>query len=281
MLYDWTSTAALGVVRDIQPKEPLTLTGEGLWVCLISSGRCTASLTDASPSPAGSALILPPQSAAAGHLVLSRAPLTLTPEGESHLLCIQLTGQAAVQFLAGLTELPFLARGETCPAAAELLGRLAAEADTPRSRAASQLAFALLCELAGADSAAPPLPPLVEAAIEDIRPNYAGLYGVEELSERLGVSKSHLVRTFTAAVGVPPGRYLTTVRVEAAMRLLLHREYTLDVIASLCGFSGANYLCRVFKKETGQSPAQWRALAGQTARPLSPAESQREQALYI
>ena len=266
MLYDWTSTAALGVVRDIQPKEPLTLTGEGLWVCLISSGRCTASLTDASPSPAGSALILPPQSAAAGHLVLSRAPLTLTPEGESHLLCIQLTGQAAVQFLAGL---------------AELLGRLAAEADTPRSRAASQLAFALLCELAGADSAAPPLPPLVEAAIEDIRQNYAGLYGVEELSERLGVSKSHLVRTFTAAVGVPPGRYLTTVRVEAAMRLLLHREYTLDVIASLCGFSGANYLCRVFKKETGQSPAQWRALAGQTARPLSPAESQREQALYI
>jgi len=186
-----------------------------------------------------------------------------------------------VQFLAGLTELPFLARGETCPAAAELLGRLAAEADTPRSRVASQLAFALLCELAGADSAAPPLPPLVEAAIEDIRQNYAGLYGVEELSERLGVSKSHLVRTFTAAVGVPPGRYLTTVRVEAAMRLLLHREYTLDVIASLCGFSGANYLCRVFKKETGQSPAQWRALAGQTARPLSPAESQREQALYI
>ena len=263
MLYDWTSTAALGVVRDIQPQEPLTLTGEGLWVCLISSGRCTASLTDASPSPAGSALILPPQSAAAGHLVLSRAPLTLTPEGESHLLCIQLTGQAAVQFLAGL------------------LGRLAAEADTPRSRAASQLAFALLCELAGADSAAPPLPPLVEAAIEDIRQNYAGLYGVEELSERLGVSKSHLVRTFTAAVGVPPGHYLTTVRVEAAMRLLLHREYTLDVIASLCGFSGANYLCRVFKKETGQSPAQWRALAGQTVRPLSPAESQREQALYI
>ena len=88
-------------------------------------------------------------------------------------------------------------------------------------------------------------------------------------------------RTFTAAVGVPPGRYLTTVRIEAAMRLLLHREYTLDVIASLCGFSGANYLCRVFKKETGQSPAQWRAMAGQAVRPLSPAENRREQELYI
>ncbi len=108
----------------------------------------------------------------------------------------------------------------------------------------------------------------------------AGLYGVEELSERLGVSKATLSAPLLPPWGCP-GRYLTTVRVEAAMRLLLHREYTLDVIASLCGFSGANYLCRVFKKETGQSPAQWRALAGQTARPLSPAESQREQALYI
>ena len=281
MLYDWTATAALGSVQDLLPREPVTLTGEGLWVCLVSSGKCTASLSAAGPSPAGRALILPPQSAAAGHLVLCRAPLTLAPADSCHLLCIQLTGQAPQQLLAGLTELPFLARGETCPAAAELLGRLAAEAEAPRSRAASQLAFALLCELSGADSAAPPLPPLVEAAIEDIRRNYAGLYGVEELSERLGVSKSHLVRTFTAAVGVPPGRYLTTVRVEAAMRLLLHREYTLDVIASLCGFSGANYLCRVFKKETGQSPAQWRALAGQTVRSLSPEESRREQALYV
>ena len=281
MLYDWTATAALGSVQDLLPREPVTLTGEGLWVCLVSSGKCTASLSAVGPSPAGSALILPPQSAAAGHLVLCRAPLTLAPADSCHLLCIQLTGQAPQQLLSGLTELPFLARGETCPAAAELLGRLAAEAEAPRSRAASQLAFALLCELSGADSAAPPLPPLVEAAIEDIRRNYAGLYGVEELSERLGVSKSHLVRTFTAAVGVPPGRYLTTVRVEAAMRLLLHREYTLDVIASLCGFSGANYLCRVFKKETGQSPAQWRALAGQTVRSLSPEESRREQALYV
>ena len=281
MLYDWTSTAALGVVRDIQPKEPLTLTGEGLWVCLISSGRCTASLTDASPSPAGSALILPPQSAAAGHLVLSRAPLVLEPEGSCHLLCVQLTGQASAQFLAGLHELPFLARGETCPAAAELLDRLASEQELP-GRVRSQLAFALLCELADADSAAPALPPLVQAAIEDIRANYAGLYGVEELSERLGVSKSHLVRTFTAAVGVPPGRYLTTVRIEAAMRLLLHREYTLDVIASLCGFSGANYLCRVFKKTTGQSPTQWRAMAGRSALPeLSPEQQRLEQELFI
>ena len=281
MLFDWNVVAAPSSVQDLQLSAPLTLSGEGLWVCLVSSGKCTASVPGAGPSPAGAALILPPQSVPAGHLILSRAPLSLVPESACHLLCVQLTGQAAEQFLAGLSEMPFLARGETCPAAAELMGRLAEERDASE-RVRSQLAFALLCELSDADSAAPALPPLVAAAIEDIRRNYAGLYGVEELSERLGVSKSHLVRAFTAALGVSPGRYLTNVRIEAAMRLLLHREYTLDVVASLCGFSGANYLCRVFKKETGHSPAQWRAMAGQSLRPgLSPEESQREQELYI
>ena len=281
MIFDWSATAALAAVQNTQPEAPLPLSGEGLWVCLVSSGTCTASLNDIGPIPAGSALILPPQNAPAGHLILSRSPLTLTPAGACHLLCLQLTGQAALQFLAGLPELPFLARGETCPAAAELMGRLAEERDASE-RVRSQLAFALLCELSDADSAAPALPPLVAAAIEDIRRNYAGLYGVEELSERLGVSKSHLVRAFTAALGVSPGRYLTNVRIEAAMRLLLHREYTLDVIASLCGFSGANYLCRVFKKTTGQSPTQWRAMAGRSALPeLSPEQQRLEQELFI
>lgn len=283
MLFDWNAIAAPASVQDIQLSSALTLSGEGLWVCLVSSGKCTASVPGAGPAPAGAALILPPQTVPAGHLILSRAPLALAPaEADTcHLLCVQLTGQAAGQFLSGLRELPFLAKGGSCPAAAELMDRLAEEKET-HSRARSQLAYALLCELADADSAAPALPPLVQAAIEDIRANYAGLYGVEELSERLGVSKSHLVRTFTAAIGVPPGRYLTTVRIEAAQRLLLHREYTLDVVASLCGFSGANYLCRVFKKETGQSPAQWRTMAGHAAQSgLSPEESLREQELYI
>ncbi len=274
MIYDWEATAALASVRDIQDAQPFTLAGEGLWVCLVSSGGCAVSLTG---GPA-----LPPQPVGAGGLVLSRGPLAVAPdEGGCHLLCLLLTGSAPGQLLAGLPSQPFPARGETCPGAAELMERLAAERESA-SRVRSQLAFALLCELAGADSAAPPLPPLVHAAMEDMRQNYAGLYGVEELSERLGVSKSHLIRVFTAAVGVPPGRYLTSVRIEAAMKLLLHREYGLDVVASLCGFSGANYLCRVFKKETGQTPAQWRAAAARASMAsLSTAEMAREQELFV
>ena len=91
-------------------------------------------------------------------------------------------------------------------------------------------------------------------ALAAVQQNYAGLYGVEELSAQLGVTKSHLIRVFRAAMGMPPGQYLTAVRIEAAKQLLAHREYPLEVVASLCGFSGANYLCRVFRKATGPPP---------------------------
>ena len=66
MLFDWNTIAAPAVLLDVQLSAPRTLTGEGLWVCLVSSGKCTASVPGAGPSPAGAALILPPQSVPAG-----------------------------------------------------------------------------------------------------------------------------------------------------------------------------------------------------------------------
>lgn len=112
-----------------------------------------------------------------------------------------------------------------------------------------------------------------------IRQNYAGLYGVEELSAQLGVSKSHLVRVFSAEMGVGPGQYLTGVRLDAAKALLARRDYPLEVVATLCGFSGANYLCKVFKKHTGQTPAAFRAQNAGAAR--GGAVNELESALYI
>ena len=163
-------------------------------------------------------------------------------------------------------------------AAADLSANVAAEA-AARAQALAPAAFALLCALARADDAAPALPPLVAEAVAAIHEGYAGVYGVEEISAQLGVSKSHLVRVFGAAMGVTPGQYLTRVRVDAARQMLLHPEYTLDVVASLCGFSGANYLCKVFKKETGCTPAAWRA-QNAAALPRRTA-SELEAALYV
>ena len=37
MLFDWNTIAAPAALLDVQLSAPRTLTGEGLWVCLVSS----------------------------------------------------------------------------------------------------------------------------------------------------------------------------------------------------------------------------------------------------
>lgn len=166
---------------------------------------------------------------------------------------MRLTGRCAEAYLLRLGA-PRWADGAACPGAAELAAQLHGGASAP-------LAYALLCAVAKADETARPLPPLVREAVTAMQQNYMALYGMEELSEHLGVTKSHLVRAFKQAMGITPGKYLTAVRIEAVKTLLMSGEYNLDTIAGLTGFSGANYLCRVFKREEGVSPAVWRAAA--------------------
>lgn len=262
MIFDCNVFCAAGELLDTQFSSPLSLKGSGLWLGVLSSGQCALSEEEGS------------QLAGAGNLLLGTSPLRLVPTTSCHLVAVRITGLAADAFADGLEKSMFAA-GTSCPGAAELLAQLAAGLSPQRS---SEVCYQLLCESANADAAVPHLPPLVATAIAYMRENYAGLYGVEELSESLGVSKSHFVRVFKAAMGIPPGQYLTNVRIDAAKQLLCHREYPLEVVASLCGFSGANYLCRVFKKATGKSPTAWRT----SAIPQYPSEQMPlEQELYI
>ena len=262
MIFDQAQVVRLCQIADEQFSLPLALGGEGLWAGVLSSGRCAL---------AGESARL----AGPGSLLLGAGSLDLIPAEPCHLLAVRLQGLAPELFLQGLAG-PMFAEGASCPGAAQLLALLAAGA--PEAQA-GPLCYQLLCELAGADAAGAALPGLVAEAVAAMRQNYAGLYGVEELSASLGVSKSHLVRAFKAAMGVTPGHYLTAVRLEAAKLLLAQREYPLEVVASLCGFSGANYLCRVFKKATGETPAAWRAAA--LAAPRAAAPLPLEQQLYV
>jgi len=100
---------------------------------------------------------------------------------------------------------------------------------------------------------------LVRSAIKIIQEEYAYLAGVDELAQRLEVSKSHLVRRFSAETGKGPGRYLQEVRLESARQLLVSCDYDVELIAGMTGYSCANYFCKVFRREMGMSPGTYRA----------------------
>lgn len=239
MIFEPEMYCSCAQTEELDGTDARPLGGSGLWVGVLSRGDC---LLEGCEQPGHS-----------GDVLLGAAPLELTPQSDCHLLAARLTGYCADAYLLRLGVARW-ADGASCPGAAELLAQLHGGGSAP-------MAYALLCAVGKADETARPLPPLVAEALEAIRQNYMALYGVEELSEQLGVTKSHLVRAFKQALGVPPGKYLTNVRIEAVKTLLLTDEYNLEMIAGLTGFSGANYLCRVFKREVGLSPAAWRAAA--------------------
>jgi AraC-like DNA-binding protein len=99
--------------------------------------------------------------------------------------------------------------------------------------------------------------PLVEAAVSIIQAEFPFLDGIDELAERLEVSKAHLSRCFSQKVGVSPAKYITRVRIAYAKLLLQDESLTISNVAEASGFACANYFAKVFRRETGMSPSQY------------------------
>lgn len=99
---------------------------------------------------------------------------------------------------------------------------------------------------------------VVNEAKRIMETEYATLSGNSELAERLGVSCEHLIRKFGGKMGCTPVKYLTDIRLQAAMNNLLNTGDTIEEVARKNGFAGGNYFIKVFKKYTGLTPGQYR-----------------------
>ena len=81
---------------------------------------------------------------------------------------------------------------------------------------------------------------------------------VEQLADQLGVSRVTLFRAVREAVCCTPKEYLDKCRLREAMKLLSSTHFAVSEVARRCGYSRANYFCKVFRKHTGQAPEQFR-----------------------
>lgn len=81
---------------------------------------------------------------------------------------------------------------------------------------------------------------------------------LEELADKCVVSKSHLCRVFKKATGQTVSQYLNQVRIERACKLLSATNVPIEEIAFAAGFNNASYFFRVFKKQIGKLPLEWR-----------------------
>jgi YesN/AraC family two-component response regulator len=80
-----------------------------------------------------------------------------------------------------------------------------------------------------------------------------------ELAESLDVNPTYVSRTFARYFDdLSFGDYIRKLRIEKALHLLDTTAYTLTEIAYLTGFSDQSHFTRIFKKQTGQNPSEYR-----------------------
>ena len=101
---------------------------------------------------------------------------------------------------------------------------------------------------------------------------------LEEVAQALYVSKYHLSRAFKEVTGCTLVEYLTAVRLQRARYLLASTRLRVSEVASRAGFNSLPHFNRVFLRQTGMAPLQYRkALTqGQAERPAVP-----EQGLFL
>ncbi|MDD2979672.1 MAG: AraC family transcriptional regulator [Hespellia sp.] len=98
----------------------------------------------------------------------------------------------------------------------------------------------------------------MEKAKDYIETSYSYPITVEEIAEYVGVSRSHLYRSFQTYMHQSPKEYLTQFRLKRACHLLKETQLSIASIAYSVGFENNLYFSKAFKLQKKTSPSQYR-----------------------
>ncbi len=85
-----------------------------------------------------------------------------------------------------------------------------------------------------------------------------GQLSIEELARSCNLSTSAFLQAFRDTLGKTPQQWLTHLRIEKSMHLMLNSPLSLKDVATQCGFSDQSHFTRVFSRITGATPAYWK-----------------------
>ena len=83
-------------------------------------------------------------------------------------------------------------------------------------------------------------------------------FSVEDIAAHADLSQVHLRRVFKNALNTSPVRYVNFLRLEKAKNMLTASNFTIAEIALSVGFRDPYYFSRLFKKEVGITPMEYR-----------------------
>ncbi|HUR21403.1 MAG TPA: AraC family transcriptional regulator [Vicinamibacterales bacterium] len=95
-------------------------------------------------------------------------------------------------------------------------------------------------------------------AIDYLRANFKESPTLHDVAEAAGVHPVHLAHEFRRKQGLTVGDYIRKLRVEWACQELVRSDKTIVEIAVKAGFSDHSHMTRVFRRETGLTPSEFR-----------------------
>ena len=82
---------------------------------------------------------------------------------------------------------------------------------------------------------------------------------IDDIATRLGYSRSVFYRRIKALTNIAPNDFLRTYRLKRAAEMLTSSSASLSEVSDRTGFSSYSYFSKVFKKQFGLSPKDYRA----------------------
>lgn len=99
---------------------------------------------------------------------------------------------------------------------------------------------------------------IIAEAKRYIESNFDKQLKLRDIAESVHLSEIYFHNIFTESIGISPHQYLIDCRIENAKKLLWNTEIPICEVAEKTGFGCQQYLNKVFKKETGTTPAFYR-----------------------
>lgn len=95
-----------------------------------------------------------------------------------------------------------------------------------------------------------------------IAQNYEVPAPVAAMVQRSGLPERSFKRRFVQATGMSPLEYVHTLRLEEAKQMLESGALPIEAIANEVGYEDAGFFSRLFRRQVGITPAQYRKRFG-------------------
>ncbi len=100
----------------------------------------------------------------------------------------------------------------------------------------------------------------MDNAVSYFNENYNKNISIEQYAESRGMSVSWFIRNFKKFTGTAPMQFIVSLRINNAQILLEQTNYTINEIAKIVGYDDQLYFSRLFRKQKGFSPSQYRKM---------------------